>query len=214
MVSNMSNFLDVTVSLMGGKMSTDLYLKATDSHQYLHCFSCHLYYCKKGISHCQALSLNRICSDPISLDKRCNHLEKWLIERGYSEREVRKQILRARGFSRDSLLDRENTREEQNKITFNLTYYPVFENVKKISAESRLLLTPDVAHKAVFTNVLISLKDHLAWVMIPKVDAEGRSKSCGCKKHSCEVFKSVSDTSHFKRRDTNEILNIYIKRPT
>ena len=31
MVSNMSNFLDVTVSLMGGKMSTDLYLKATDS---------------------------------------------------------------------------------------------------------------------------------------------------------------------------------------
>ena len=98
MVSNMSDILDVTVSLMGGKMSTDLYLKATDSHQYLHCFSCHLYHCKKGISHCQAVSLNRICSDPISLDKRCNHLEKWLIERGYSEREVGKQILRARGF--------------------------------------------------------------------------------------------------------------------
>ena len=37
------------------------------------------------------------------------------IERGYSEREVRKQILRARGFSRDSLLDGENIREEQNK---------------------------------------------------------------------------------------------------
>ena len=67
---------------------------------------------------------------------------KWLIERGYSEREVRKQILRARGFSRDSLLDRENVREKQNKITFNPTYYPV-------------LLTPDVAHKAVFTNVPI-----------------------------------------------------------
>ena len=82
----------------GWKNVYRLYLKATDSHQYLHCFSCHLYHCKKGISHCQALSLNRICSDPISLDKRCNHLEKWLIERGYSEREVGKQILRARGF--------------------------------------------------------------------------------------------------------------------
>ena len=84
----------------------------------------------KGIPYSQALRLNRICSDPNSFDRRCNDLKKWLIERGYSEREVRKQILRARGFSRDSLLDRENSREEQNKIAFNLTY-PVFQNVKK-----------------------------------------------------------------------------------
>ena len=90
---------------------------------------------------------------PSPFDRRCNDLEKWLIERVYSKREVRKQILRARGFSRDSLLDRENTREEQNKITFNLTYYPVFQNVKKILAELHLLLTPDVSHKTVFTNV-------------------------------------------------------------
>ena len=112
------NFLDVTVSLTGGKTTTDLYVKAADSHQYLHSSSCHPYHCKKRIPYSQALRLNRICSDPISFDRRCNDLEKWLIERGYSEREVRKQILRARGFSRDSLLDRENTREEQNKITF------------------------------------------------------------------------------------------------
>ena len=32
-----------------------------------------------------------------------------------------KNVLRARGFSRDSLLDTENTRREQNKITFILT---------------------------------------------------------------------------------------------
>ena len=49
-----------------------------------------------------------------------------LIERGYNEQEVPKQILKARGFPGDSLLDRENIREEQNKITFNLAYYPVF----------------------------------------------------------------------------------------
>ena len=84
---------------------------------------------QKGNSIQPSLRLNRICSDPISFDRRCNDLEKWLIEKGYSEREVRKQILRARGFSRDSLLDRENIREDQNKITFNLTYYPVFQNV-------------------------------------------------------------------------------------
>ena len=138
------NILDVSVSFTDGKTTTDLYVKATDSHQYLHSSSCHPYHCKKGIPYSQALRLNRSCSDPISFDRRCNDLEKWLIERGYSEREVRKQILRARGFSRDSLLDRENIREKQNIITFNLTYYPVFQNVKKILAELHLLLTPDV----------------------------------------------------------------------
>ena len=141
------NFLNVSVSFTDGKIITDLYVKATDNHQYLHSSSCPPYHCKKGIPYSQALRLNRNCSDPISFDRRCNNLEKWLIERGYSEREVRKQILRARGFSRDSLLDRENIREEQNKITFNLTYYPVFQNVKKILAELHLLLTPDVPIK-------------------------------------------------------------------
>ena len=122
----------------------------------------------------------------------------------------------ALGCSRDSLLDRENTREEQNKITFNLTYYPVFQDVKNFLAELHLLLTPDVAHKAVFTNVPItgfknnrSLKDRLVRAVLPKVDAEGRSKPCGRKKRSCEVCKSVNDTtSHFKRRDTDETFNI------
>ena len=42
-------FMDVTVSLLGGKVTTDLYLKPTDSHQYLHSPSCHPYQCKKGI---------------------------------------------------------------------------------------------------------------------------------------------------------------------
>ena len=97
---------------------------------------------KKGIPYSQALRLNRIWSDPISFDRRCNDLEQWLIERGHCEREVRKQILRAIGFSRDSLLDRASTREEQNKITFNLTYYSIFMNVKKILTELHLLLTP------------------------------------------------------------------------
>ena len=43
--------------------------------------------------------------------------------------------------------------------------------------------------------------------MLPK-DDEGRSKPCEGKKSYCEVCKSVNDTSHFKKRDTNETFNI------
>ena len=52
-----------------------------------------------------------------------------------------------------------------------------------------ILLTSYVAHKAAFINVLIiglendnSLKDHLVQAVLPKLDAEGRSKPCGEKK--------------------------------
>ena len=70
------NFLDVSVSFTDGKITTHLYVKATDSHQYLHSSSCHPYHCKKGIPYSQDLRLNRICLDPISFDRRCNDLEK------------------------------------------------------------------------------------------------------------------------------------------
>ena len=87
-------FLDVTFSLIGEKFSTDLYVKPADSYQYLHSSSYHPYHCEKEIPCSQALRLNRICSDPDpnSFDSRCNDLEKWLIERGYSELVVGKQI--------------------------------------------------------------------------------------------------------------------------
>ena len=43
------NFLDVTVSITKGIIETDVYVKPTDSHQYLLSSSCHPFYCKKGI---------------------------------------------------------------------------------------------------------------------------------------------------------------------
>ena len=80
------NFLDVAVSLENGKITTDLYVKPTDTHQYLHSSSCHPYNCKKGIIHSQTLHLNRICSHSISFDRMCNELERWLLEKGYKKR--------------------------------------------------------------------------------------------------------------------------------
>ena len=41
------------------------------------------------------ICLNRICSNNAFFDQRCNELEHWLHERGYSERVVRQEILRA-----------------------------------------------------------------------------------------------------------------------
>ena len=82
----------------GGKFVTDLYVKPTDTHQYLHAGSCHVchskkptdthqylhagschvYHSKKSIPYNHAL--NRICSNNQLFDKRCNELEGWLVD--------------------------------------------------------------------------------------------------------------------------------------
>ena len=57
------NFFDVQLKINGDKISTDLYVKPTDTHQYLHASSCHAFHTKRSIPYGQAHRLNRICSD-------------------------------------------------------------------------------------------------------------------------------------------------------
>ena len=80
------NFLDVEVIRSGNKLLTDLYIKPTDTHQYPEVSSGHVYHFKKSIPYSQALHFNRICSGKRFFDKRCNQLEYWLKDRGYSEK--------------------------------------------------------------------------------------------------------------------------------
>ena len=56
-------FLDITVMKTGNRSVTDLYVKAIDTHQYLHVISCHVCHCKKSITFSQVLGLNRIYSE-------------------------------------------------------------------------------------------------------------------------------------------------------
>ena len=81
---------------------------------------------------------------------------------------VRKQVLRAREHSRKSLVEKVKSESDQKKLTFTITYYPVFQNVRNILQELHILLTPDQEHKNVFQVIPVagfcngrSLKDHL-----------------------------------------------------
>ena len=81
---------------------------------------------------------------------------------------ILKEILRARAIPRDALLEKVNNQEKQNKITFNITYHPVFGDVRKISEDLHVILASDNGHKKVFPDILIigfkinaNLKAHL-----------------------------------------------------
>ena len=61
------------------------------------------------------------CSDNETFDSRCNDLEKWIMERGYNKKMIRKQILSTREHSRNDLLEKEKQYMSEKK-TFNITY--------------------------------------------------------------------------------------------
>ena len=65
-----TSYLDVMVSLKGGKLSTNEYHKPTDAHQYLNFRSCRPPHVKKGIPYSQAFRLKRICDLEDKFEKR------------------------------------------------------------------------------------------------------------------------------------------------
>ena len=82
-------------------------------------------------------------------------MERFLLERGYSSKLVRKEILRARKIPRNELLDKEKSQGNDSKLTFNVTYYPVFRHLKSQLKETHEILACDEAHKKVFPQVPI-----------------------------------------------------------
>ena len=80
--------MHVQVTLQNGVVSTDVFVKLTDTHQYLDPASRHPYHCKKGMPFGQILRLKMICSNNINFDKRCNELKEWLLAKGYNEKIV------------------------------------------------------------------------------------------------------------------------------
>ena len=89
------------------------------------------------------------------LDKQCKDLEVWLRERRYSEELVRKQILKARKFSRTELLNKQRKKENEKKLVLNITCHPSVAMLKILKTRIHLLLTPDNEHIKVFRNVAI-----------------------------------------------------------
>ena len=59
---------------------------------------------------------------------------------------VRKQVLRARENSRESVIEKVRSESNQKKLTFNISYYPVFQNIRNILDKLKVLLTPYQEH--------------------------------------------------------------------
>ena len=71
------SILDLEVSLMKGKLSTDLHIKATDCHQYLHYSSGHPKHTKRSIAYSQLLRASWICSWENDFNRPKSNMRIW-----------------------------------------------------------------------------------------------------------------------------------------
>ena len=124
------NFLDVQVSISeNGDVTTDLYTKPTDTHQYLHIDSCHPNHTKRAIPYSQALRILRICSDLDTAKMRCEELTDNLSRRGYGRKTVRQQVERAIDNYTNPPPPREYT---GRRMFFTTDYHPSLPTIKGI----------------------------------------------------------------------------------
>jgi hypothetical protein len=126
-------FLDTTTTVNEGNMTTDLYSKPTDKHQYLSPSSCHPKHCFKSIPFSQAIRIRvkRICSTVETTKQRLGDLRHHLKRQGYNDKVIES------GFSKASEIDRNDLLEYKEKkinkrVPLVLTYHPSLEKISGI----------------------------------------------------------------------------------
>ena len=116
-------------------MLIDVFFKSTDTHQYLHVTSCHVYHSKDTYRTVRLCVLTGFVPRINFFDVRCNDLALWLKTRAFNEKLVRKQILEARKYRRTNFCI------VREKKFINITYCPIFSKLKNILSKIHLLLT-------------------------------------------------------------------------
>ncbi len=203
-------FLDVLVIKDNGRIRTNLFVKPTDTHQYLHFSSCHTYHTKSGIPYGQALRLRRIISNDEDFDEKCSELKSWLLKRGFDERMVTEKIEFAKRKGREELLyfERDN-KEQDTRLNLVLRYHPALSSkVHNIVRTKQHILEVDEEHRRVFNEIprvtyrrAKNLKDGLVRASLPLLTTNIAVGSISCGKARCQICLHINITKTFTNRD-------------
>ena len=142
-------FLDIKVSLRNGKVFTDLYVKPTDRHQYLHYLSAHPYHTKKSVIFSQTLRISRLCSSEKDFEDRKEEMKSQFRKREYPENLIRSEINKVK-FSN---FRPKNSYKNHNMkgIPLVVTYHPLLKSLSGIIDKNVSILYMDEEVRKVFT---------------------------------------------------------------
>ena len=116
----MNSFLELNVRLSDGIISTDLYVKATDRHHFLHYTLSHPDQSKRSIVFSQALRVSRICSEKSDLLKHFEKMKSWFLVRGYLKNLIESEMKKVKLKSKNR---NTNRGKSLKAVPFVMTYH-------------------------------------------------------------------------------------------
>jgi hypothetical protein len=116
-------YLDTTLSIVDGKLTTDLYVKPTDANMCLPFHSCHPRHCTRSIPYSQCLRLRRICSEDHTFLKRAQELKEKLQKRGYPSKLIQDSIDKVAALPRETTLIYKE-KEQTERVPVIITHNP------------------------------------------------------------------------------------------
>ena len=119
-------FLDTSCSIVKNKIIVDLYKKPTDRNQYLLPSSCHPAHVSNNIPFSLAYRIIRICSEPVTRDKRLEELRQLLLDRDYKKSLINSAINKAKLIPRKKALEKVtfNPQDKRRRPIFAVLYDP------------------------------------------------------------------------------------------
>ena len=197
------------MNLSGNKLSTDLYIKPTDRHQYLHYTSSHPEHTKKSVVYSQALRLSRICSEEKDFKKHIGEMKSWFSQRGYPQKLIETETSKVK-FSGRRVFHR--TKVEKG-VPLVVTYHPLLKTTGKIIHDNLYLLYMNEELKHLFTpGPMVSFRSSRkisSYLVRAKLYPVERSVgSFNCKRPRCQICTYVTETDSFTSTVTRETCKI------
>ena len=198
-------FLDLNVNLSNGSITTDLHIKLTDRHLYLHFLSAHPDHTKRSIVYSQALRISRVCSFEEDFKRYTTRMESWFLNRGYPSWLIKKEMEKVRN---SHLNDRKRAQKPQG-VPRVIPYHPLFKTFGNIIRKHLNLLYMNEEVKRVFTPCpMVSFRGARklsSYLVRTKLYSLERSVlSFKCSKRRCQVCENVCETDTFKSSVTKE----------
>ena len=138
-------------------LSTDIYSKKTDTHQYLSPRSCHPLSQVNSIPIGVADRVRRNCSDNVAGDvnfkKRLVEYKAYLLKSGHESKNIDRAFLQRASLKRSDVLNKERQEKSIAKKSFFVTEYePSFPNIHAVWRKHDHLLKNDEELRRIFPN--------------------------------------------------------------
>lgn len=211
-----ATFLDVKISKVNNKVTTDINYKETDTKQYLQYNSHHPRHIKNNIPFNLARRICTIVSDESIRDFRLNELEGFLSQRKYPKGLIKQGIKKAKEIPITDLRSPVNNKETQDILTYVTTYDPTYCDFYPEVKSSFELLQRSEETKDIFKEVTLikakrqpnNLKRLLTRAMLHESSDHGVTR-CGNKR--CSLCTQIVEGKEFRFPYTNYNFKINYK---